>query len=67
MPYGFSVFGLSPASFLANERTKFTKFQRTLSVVEGRDQRLDNSDGAIVGAGIAPGFEFVRGVGVPLA
>src|SRR5206468_3848030 len=30
---GLSVFGLSAASFLANERTRFTKFQRTLSFV----------------------------------
>ena len=43
------------------------EFQRTLGVVERSDQRLDDADGAVEGAGIAPGFEFMRGVDVPLA
>ena len=36
------------------------EFDRALAVIERRDQRLDDADGAVVGAGIAPGFEFVR-------
>ena len=43
------------------------EFQRALAVVERSDQRLDDADGAVVGAGIAPGFEFVRRADVPLA
>ena len=43
------------------------EFQRALAVIERSDQRLDDADGSVVGAGIAPGFEFVRRVDVPLA
>ena len=43
------------------------EFHRALAVVKRRDQRLDDADGAVVGAGIAPGFEFVRLVHVPVA
>src|SRR5258708_17820778 len=48
-------------------REQSDKFQRTLSVVERRDQRLDNADGAIVGAHIAPGLELMSRADVPLA
>ena len=43
------------------------EFQCALAVVERSDQRLDDADGAVVGAGIAPGFEFVSRIDVPLA
>ena len=33
---------------------------RALAVVERSNQRLNDADGSVVGAGIAPGFEFVR-------
>ncbi len=48
-------------------REQSDEFQRALAVVERRNQRLDDADGAIVGASIAPGFEFMRCIHVPLA
>ena len=43
------------------------QFVRALTVVERRDQRLHDAYRAVVGAGIAPRFEIVRLVHVPLA
>ena len=43
------------------------KFERALAVVKRSDQRLDDADRAVVGAGVAPGFELVRCVDMPLA
>ncbi len=42
-------------------------FVRGLSAIEGLDQGLDDADGSVVGAGIAPGFQIVRFEYVPLA
>ncbi len=42
------------------------EFQRALAAVEGRNQRLNDADRSIVSAGVAPGFEFVRLIDVPL-
>ena len=42
-------------------------FVGALAVVERLDQRLNDADGAVVGAGIAPGFEIVSFGNVPLA
>ena len=42
------------------------EFHGALATVEGRNQRLDDADGAVVSAGIAPGFEFMRLIDVPL-
>ena len=38
-----------------------------LAVVKRSDQRLNDTDRAVIGAGIAPGFELVRLIDVPLA
>jgi len=43
------------------------EFQCTLAVIQRSDQRLNDADCAVVGAGIAPGLEFVRRFNVPLA
>src|SRR5260370_41190915 len=43
------------------------KFQRALAVVEWSNQGLDDARSSIVGAGIAPRFEFMRSRNVPLA
>ena len=43
------------------------KFVRALTVIERRDQRLHDAYRAVVGAGVAPGFEIVGLVHVPLA
>ena len=43
------------------------QFVRALAVVERRDQRLHDAHRAVIGAGVAPGFEIVRLVHVPLA
>ena len=40
---------------------------RALAAVERRNQRLNDADRSVVGASIAPGFEFVRLIDVPLA
>ena len=40
---------------------------RALTVIKRSNQRLDDADCAIVSAGIAPRFEFVRGIDMPLA
>ena len=36
------------------------EFDRTLPVIKRSNQRLDDAGGPVVGAGIAPRFEFVR-------
>ena len=36
------------------------EFDGALAVVKRRNQRLNDADGAVVGARVAPGFEFVR-------
>ena len=43
------------------------KFMGALAVVERSDQRLNDTDRAVIGAGIAPGFELMRLIDVPLA
>ena len=43
------------------------KFDCALAVVKRRDQRLNDAGRAVVGAGVAPGFEFVRRIDMPLA
>ena len=43
------------------------EFQSALAVIERSDQRLNDADGAVVRAGIAPRFKFVRSGNVPLA
>ena len=42
-------------------------FMGALAAVERLNQRLNDADRAVVGAGIAPGFEIVRFGNVPLA
>src|SRR5580692_11307257 len=43
------------------------EFQRALAVVEWSDQRLDDADGSVISAGVAPCFEFMSRADVPLA
>src|SRR5580658_4034651 len=43
------------------------KLDGALTVIKRSDQRLDDADRAVVGASIAPRFEFMRGIDVPLA
>src|SRR5271167_2003189 len=43
------------------------KFQSALAVIKRSDQRLDDADRAVVGAGIAPSFQLVCLVNMPLA
>ena len=43
------------------------KFERALAVIKGCDQRLDDASRAVIGAGVAPSFELVRRVHMPLA
>src|SRR5690242_6340749 len=38
-----------------------------MRAVERRDERLNDADGAVISAGIAPGFEVVRFGNVPVA
>ena len=45
---------------------KRNEFERALARVEWSNQRLNDRDRAVVGASIAPGFEFVRLINVPL-
>ena len=40
---------------------------RALARVERRDQRLDDADGSVIGARIAPGFEVMRFIHMPVA
>ena len=42
------------------------EFDRALTGVKRRDQRLDDARRAVVSAGVAPGFKFVRLIDVPL-
>ena len=63
LPVGASEIVACSIGLAGEERDEF---QRALAVIERSDQRLDDADGAVVGAGIAPGFEFVRLVHVPL-
>ena len=43
------------------------QFAGALAVVQRRDQRLHDAHRAVIGAGVAPGFEIVGFVDVPLA
>ena len=42
-------------------------FVRALAAIERLDERLNDADRSVVGAGIAPGFKIVRFRNVPLA
>src|ERR1700728_1036782 len=43
------------------------EFDGALAVIKGSDQRLNNADGAVVGACIAPSLKFMRLIDMPLA
>ena len=42
------------------------EFVRAFAVVKGSDQRLNDADRSVICAGIAPGFEFMRLIDVPV-
>ena len=48
-------------------REQRDEFQSALAVIKRSDQWLNDADGTVIGAGVAPGFEFVCRVDVPLA
>ena len=48
-------------------REQRDEFVRALAVIQRSNQRLNDADCAVVCAGIAPGFELVRLVDVPVA